>query len=442
MRAFLARWMPLAIGVVLAALWIGTAFASHDSTPFYNDWLIVLLAYLVCLVIGSPKIVTTVWRRLTGRPAEKKPAPERDNTLRHVAIYGIAFFGGAWLLMTPVQVAEVSPGVAVTTVAGRDAAVVAYNRHGPRGFVEMLFGFGSQRVVAIDLATGHHVWDLQLVNDTFYDARVIAAGDRLAYVANQDGLYIIDIDTGGIVGRPGTIDGLREPNGGAEWYLADPEGRRVLTVVDGGAVRAIDLDDTVARPVSDDDSHRWRPAFGPNGTSNLSSGTADLAAVGDVGFSVDDGVLATLAPGDAWTPLADLGRVDSKLADAQIVIDVDPSAEVVRVEDHAGIDSDAPPAVGGPGGYLVLQVEEYLDWGSYDATLYTVDMRTGDILDSIRVPQRVTGGSTSGSGASLVTLEEDLGLTWGAASTVVMIASDGSFSLSNVGRSGLFGEGL
>lgn len=113
------------------------------------------------------------------------------------------FFGVSWLMFAPVQGVEAAPRPAVTQHDGRDVAIVAYERRGPRGMWQLMTGdFGSTRVAALDIATGDLLWDVGIGDSVTYEPRIVAADGAHVYVAASDGRWVLSLDGGRIVTEP------------------------------------------------------------------------------------------------------------------------------------------------------------------------------------------------------------------------------------------------
>ncbi|WP_157987763.1 PA2928 family protein [Jiangella endophytica] len=191
--------------------------------------------------------------------------------------------------------------LAVTTVDGRDVAVVAYEHEAGGAMGRILWAFSREvtiRVAAIDLGTGEHLWDREI--STAYpgiEAGVLAAGDGYAYVTTDDGLVIVDLDDGGVVARDDGIDGL-----GAAYlasltaYDYDAATNAVVTLTSGGEVLAVPVGTTTAEPAGADAVTRWRDVLNTGTVRDLygnQPGTTSKSALAADGSSIDLNTWAT-----------------------------------------------------------------------------------------------------------------------------------------------------
>lgn len=373
------RWTLLVGAVVLAAMWIWTALTSNHSTPWYNDWLIILVLYALFWMLATPRLVF----HRSYESAQREP-PREPQTLRHTAAYLVAFFGGLWIFGFPMQYAEISRIAAITEIDGDEVAIVSYNRVGPRGLLQMVFGMETQRVVAVDLETGDHRWDVQTSQMAYTEQSVLGINDGYVYVKDSEDVIALRLDDGS----------------------ADPALRAAEEIADA-----------------------WTAA------DASPSGTESTAATSEGPLFVANGVLSLGEEGDATT---EIGRVGADDIDTETTIVIDPivhrnSALTVYDDDYW---RECPEAVGS--GYVVIQQRSYRSWGMYDYRLSTVDLATGRIVDEIVVPQAAAGGMTAASGSSIVMLEApDISTT-----DLIMISPDGKLSQSTIGRSGFFSEAL
>lgn len=191
--------------------------------------------------------------------------------------------------------------LAVTTIDGRDVAVVAYRHEAGGAMGAILWTFAREvtvRVAAIDLETGEHLWDRQLsAAYPAIEAGVLAAGDGYAYVTTDDGLVIVDLGDGDVVARGDGIDGL-----GAGYlasltaYAYDAATDAVVTLTSGGEMLAVPVGTTTAQPADPDAAGRWRDALNVDTVRDLygdESGTTSKSALAADGSSIDLNAWAT-----------------------------------------------------------------------------------------------------------------------------------------------------
>ncbi|MGO1850032.1 MAG: hypothetical protein ACTH0V_18105 [Microbacteriaceae bacterium] len=371
------RWALAAGAAVLAALWIWTALTSNHSTRGYNDWLVILVLYAVYFMLATPRLV---FRRSRG---QRKPQ-ESDPFLRRTTTYLVAFFGGIWILAFPVQYSEISRVAAITEIDGEEVAIISYNRVGPRGLLQMAFGMETQRVTAVDLGSGNHLWDVETSPAAFTEESVLGVDGGFVYVTSPEGIHALRLDDG-------SSDEQRQPS------------------------------EEIANAWSVDDAS-------PSGTENTASS-------GEGSVFVEDGILSV---GDEDGPHTELGRVGADDIDTKTTIVVDPivhrNSDLTVYDD--GYGRELPDAVGA--GYIVIQQQTYRSWGVYDYRISTVSLTTGRTIDEIQVPEAASGGMTAASGSSIVMLEAPMLST----TDLIMITPGGELSQSTIGRSGFFSEAL
>ncbi|SEE60360.1 PA2928 family protein [Jiangella alba] len=191
--------------------------------------------------------------------------------------------------------------LAVTTVDGRDVAVVAYRHEAGGTMGGILWMFSREvtvRVTAVDLETGDHLWDRQLsAAYPAIEAGVLAAGAGYAYVTTDDGLVILGLDDGDVVARGDGVDGL-----GAAYlasrtaYAHDAATDAVVTLTSGGEVMAIPVGATTAGPADPGAAARWRDVLNVDDERDLygnQPGTTSKSALAADGSSIDLNTWAT-----------------------------------------------------------------------------------------------------------------------------------------------------
>ncbi len=373
----IAPWFLVGIAAVLAVLWGWTALTSHHSTPWYNDWLVILVLYAVFVALSAPKIVFPHLRR--------SPAPEPESSIvRTATAYLVAFFGGIWILGFPMQYSVISPVAAITEIGDDEVAIISYNRVGPRGLLQMAFGMESERVAAVDLATGHHLWDVQNSDQAFSASSVLGVDDGYAYVESPAGIRAFAL-------ADGSVDESRRPS------------------------------EEIAQGWTVDDADP--------------SGSMSTAAFGDRFVSIENGTLSISDDEETWEAIGPVGAND---IDTEVTIVTDPIVHrhsTLTVYDDEYWREEAQ-ALGGD--YLVIQEESYRSWGQYDRVLRTVDAASGRVIDEIAIPQRVRGGMTAPTGTSIVMLETPMMST----TDLIIVSADGTIARSTIGRTGFFSEAL
>ncbi|RIQ29614.1 hypothetical protein DY240_08135 [Jiangella rhizosphaerae] len=290
--------------------------------------------------------------------------------------------------------------LAVTTIDGRDVAVVAYQHEagGTLGRIRWVFARElTVRVAAVDLATGDHLWDRPIsAAYPAVEAGVLAAGGGYAYLTTDDGLVIVDLDDGDVIARGDGVDGL-----GAA-YLAsrtasahDAAADAVVTLTSGGAVLAIPVGGTTARPAAPDVAARWRDVLNVDDDRDLygsESGTTSKTAL------TADGASLSL---NTWGTRTDFFVLDT-------------AAERYGV------------AAGHGAGFLVL---ETLDVPQ--STLSVVDPATFEPAHTYRLPGSLRQAVDAPGGRVLILTEND------DETGLLVVATAGGFTEFEVGEPGL-----
>ncbi|MBY8850861.1 hypothetical protein K7G98_21700 [Saccharothrix sp. MB29] len=184
-------------------------------------------------------------------PYETPPRPRRrvaPLALLPLVLFAAAFFGGSYLL-SPEPDVEVGPGFGFARVDGRQAVLVPYGRHGPRGMFQLMAQDVFQvRLAAVDTASGELLWDAQLSDRLIWEATVLAAGERYAYLATDSGLVVVSLADGSVVAGGADVVGgahVASPTPNAP----DPDGRPGVAQDADGVVLAVPLDGVEAVPV-------------------------------------------------------------------------------------------------------------------------------------------------------------------------------------------------
>ncbi|MEU6148667.1 PA2928 family protein [Actinosynnema sp. NPDC047251] len=175
-----------------------------------------------------------------------------------LALFACLFFGGSYLVASEPDV-EAEGGAGFAVVDGREALLVPYTRHGPRGMFQLMFQDMFQvRLAARDTGTGELRWDTQLSDGIVGNADVLAAGARYAYVAMDSGLVVLDLADGAKVAEGAGIEGLGSSYIAAPWaYRFDADNRRVVTMGGDGRVSTIALDTATATPADPATTAAW-----------------------------------------------------------------------------------------------------------------------------------------------------------------------------------------
>jgi hypothetical protein len=330
-------------------------------------------------------------------------------------LLGLLLFGGSYLLMPEPDV-EVQSGFAFAEVDGRDVVLAPYARHGARGIFQMMTQDLFQvRLAATDPATGEVLWDTQLSDRLLWEASVLAAGQRYAYLATDSGLIVVGLADGSVVAEGEGIAGL----GGAfvaarTAYAYDPEGRRVLAVNATGGVVAIGLDQVVATPVDGPTAAQW------SGRLSVQPGFAAPTSATAVEAGVNPGSPERIglrqAPGGA--PGSVLVRVAADGREVPVGATVFPGARLVV---------DGVTAVGGATGHVLIEHERSVD--DSGITLSLVSLATGQVTAALEVGSRIDRAAVGPDGTTAVAVHD----------LFAAARSDGRFIPLDVGRADFFG---
>jgi hypothetical protein len=173
-------------------------------------------------------------------------------------LFAALFFGGSYAL-SPEPEVEVQAGFGFAEVDGRDVVLAPYSRHGVRGMFQMMTQDLFQvRLAATDPASGEVLWDTQLSDGLMWEASVLAAGRRYAYLATDSGLVVVALADGSVVAEGAGVQGLGDAFAAVRSaYAYDPEGRRVMAMTATGGVVAVGLDEVVATPVDASTAAAW-----------------------------------------------------------------------------------------------------------------------------------------------------------------------------------------
>ncbi|MGJ0205122.1 PA2928 family protein [Leucobacter sp. gxy201] len=436
------RWVLAVSGGLIVLMWILTTVRSQFTMPWNNEWLVMLVLLAIVAFVGLPHYTLPLpqgasrARDADGELIEKPEYPYP--LLRTLSTFIALFLGLTWLLMAPIPSSEGARGSAVVERDGRDVAYVAYDRYGPQGMLQIaLRNFFPQNVVAIDVETGQHLWATRIAEDNFLDARVVAANEEYVYVAYGAGLRVLDAETGRTIVTPEDFAGLDEGSIGVGRFVHDRATDRILAQTSNGLAQ-ISVGELAATRATEEDGYTWTPLFGDEYHDLVATfPTADEAAAGDALIEIDDDGITVRRADEAAELLT-----DHRFEGGDLVIDPVPPVRAtqqfraVGVDPHPLIPADTSDAIGAAGGYVVVSESSYSD--RTRTRLTTVSLETGESLDSIVVDEIPTGGATSATGSSVITLRERFIGT----SPVVLISPRGALSTSMVGRADFFGTAL
>lgn len=421
--------------VVLAARWGYATARSEHVQPWNNAWLVVLVLYLLVILLGVPQLVFYGRAHRERTPQDR---PRRFAALRYLIVGAAVFFGGSYLLMSSIRWVEWSPGAAIGQRHGDDVAVVTYEVVGPTSMLQILLQrTDSHYVMAIDPDTGKHLWATR-ISDGFWEPRMVAAGEKYVYVANGDGLTVLDISDGAVIVHAGGIVGLgfdgddgKDTGDAVGRFLYDAAGSRIIARTETGT-QAIPLDALLAIDLREKDALRWQQWYGPGGAQYASSGLATEAAAANMSLEATESGIQVRRPGNDWAPLTALDiRDPARYVDPEIVVSSEPAALVANA---TGPDAQTPEALGSAGGYIVVSEQLGDDDGH---RLSTVRLSTGERIDAVDVAKPPAGGSTSAAGSTVIMLEK-LSSGW---PEVVLVTPAGELTTSGIGAVGFLGEG-
>ncbi|WP_433273666.1 PA2928 family protein [Actinosynnema sp. CS-041913] len=330
-----------------------------------------------------------------------------------LVLFAGLFFGGSYLV-SPEPDVEVQADIGVASANGRDVLLLPYERHGPRGMFQLMFQDMFQvRLAATDAATGELLWDTQLADDLVWQASVLAAGERYAYVATDAGLVVLDLADGSKVAEGKGIEGLGDAFVAARWsYRYDPDNRRVMTMSGTGAVLAIPLDSATATPVDPQTSATWAGALSERTFPDTRPSTVTKAGVRD-------------------------GRVELRPrpggAPGQVLVRITPGGEEVQVGDvtfhEAGLLADGTAAAGFASDHVMVVHSRHVN--DKDRALSAVSLATGAVTGSVPIDHSsFSRPATRANGATAV----------GTGSAVAVLTPDGRLTARPVGASDFFGN--
>jgi hypothetical protein len=333
-----------------------------------------------------------------------------------LSLFALMFFGSTYVL-SPEPAIEIQPGFAFAEVEGRDVVLVPYERHGSRGMFQLLTQDMFQvRLAAVDPATGEVLWDTQLSDELIWEASVLAAGQRYAYLATDSGLVGAELADGSVVAEGEDVRGLGSTFVAARSaYAYDPEGRRVLTMNATGDVLAIGLDQTVAARVDAPTAAAWSgrlsaepstsaPPKATGAEAVLNPGSQERIMLRQLPFGIPGSELVRLPP-DGWPiPVGgtafDGGRlviaggtaagattghvlVEHRRSrnDAGITLSM-VSLEAGQVTGSLALESSVEHAVTGPNGTTAVAARQLLAVALGDGRVVRVDVGATDFFGS------------------------------------------------------------
>ncbi|GLZ37800.1 PA2928 family protein [Actinokineospora sp. NBRC 105648] len=327
-----------------------------------------------------------------------------------LVLFAFLFFGVSYLV-TPEPDVEVHPEVGAVSLDGREVLLVPYDRHGARGMFQLMAKDMFQvRVAAADAVTGEVLWDKQLSDELIWEADVLAAGTRYAYLATDDGLIVLDLRDGSIVARGDGVAGL----GGSfvakpAAYGYDPEGRRVLAMNADGAVLEIPLDSTTATPVDEATTAKWAKSLSVTRSKSTPSATATKA-------ELSPGARVELRERPSGSLLVLVGENGQET----------PLGTTVFHGAHVVVNGKA--AAGASSGYVL--VEHSRSVNDKEDVLSAISLDSGAVVGSLTTDSAPERAVTLPSGATVVATHGQ----------VVVVAADGKITALPVGSTDFFGS--
>ncbi|MGO1055164.1 PA2928 family protein [Crossiella sp. CA198] len=288
-------------------------------------------------------------------------------------VFGMSYFASPYVSAAPQK------GVGFATVAEKEIALVPYRRSGSRGLFQMITQDTFQvRLFAVELDTGRRLWDTQLSSMPSWQAKVITAGARNAYVATDGGLVILDLASGEILARDGDIQGLPNPVTSSAAYGYDAASTSIVTMSADGGLRTIPLDTVVAAPAPPELARAWRGKLSPQRPGSDSTG----------GASSSHGVLAgrekvELIPREDVPGLSLVRRTgnsggtpigETVFHKGSLPLTPPPG----EIEGKGFPDNITSPAAGTPAGLVVVHHLRDLNSGNYAVSV--VSVQTGQIV--------------------------------------------------------------
>ncbi|MFE2753267.1 PA2928 family protein [Actinosynnema sp. NPDC059335] len=331
-----------------------------------------------------------------------------------LVLFAALFFGGSYAI-APEPDVEVQPGFAFAEIDGRDVVLAPYERHGARGMFQLLTQDLFQvRLAATDPATGDVLWDTQLSDELVWEASVLAAGQRYAYLATDSGLVVIDLADGSVVAEGAGVQGLGDAYAAVRTaYAYDPDHRRVMAMNATGGVVAIGLDEAVAVPVDAPTAAAWAGRLSVERGPGAPTSATGVEAVLGAGA---ERVALRRAPGGA--PGSVLVRVTADGRDLPVGATVFHDARLVV---------DGVTAVAAATGHVLVEHQRSVN--DPGLALSLVSLATGQVTATLAVDARVDRALVGPDGLTAIAAGEVLAAARG----------DGRVVPLDVGLAGFFG---
>lgn len=355
--------------------------------------------------------------------------------------------------------ARTGGGMLFAEIDGRDAVVIAYHDSGFAGVGTFLSAHENGRIAAFDLDTGETIWDHGLDDELAFLVRMIAAGEKYAYLETSFGLRVVSLADGSTVATEEDIPGLGDFNSLTTVFAFSPSQNAVLFREEEGAVQAIVLDTLDVVEVDSFTTDTWDCVLTWNGHGYSESDAEavivnQLPANGEVlGFGLPSGS----APGTPGKRLARLNDDGSGITvGSETFVSPGFVAQSTLVEPlplactYAGAAKDVFPAgstqthpLGADAGYAVIAHAQSARTEEQQITV--VDAESGDVLGSSPAEDGFVDAAIAPTGQSVVIVDRylpgvlpSLGTT-PVTATLLFIASDGSMREVVLAPHGWFG---
>ncbi|QQQ78505.1 hypothetical protein IOD16_08630 [Saccharothrix sp. 6-C] len=307
------------------------------------------------------------------------------------ALVALLLFGGSYAV-SPEPEVEMQAGFAFAEIDGRDVVLAPYARHGVRGMFQMMTQDLFQvRLAATDPATGEVLWDRQLSDRLVWEASVLAAGRRYAYLATDSGLVVVGLADGSVVAEGAGVQGLGDAYATARTaYAYDRENSRLMAMTATGGVLAIGLDEVVATPVDAQTAATW------SGRLSVQRGPGAPTAATGVEAALDAGaerVALRQAPGAV--PGSVLVRVTVDGREVPVGATTFQGARLVV---------DGVTAVAAATGHVLVEHQRSVN--DAGVALSLVSLATGQVTATLAVDSRVDRALVGPDGITALTAGE------------------------------------
>jgi hypothetical protein len=328
-------------------------------------------------------------------PPYETPTPPRRRLLPLLlfppVLIALLFFGGSYAA-SPEPEVEMQAGFAFAEIDGRDVVLAPYSRHGVRGMFQMMTQDLFQvRLAATDPATGEVLWDTHLAEGLLWEASVLAAGQRYAYLATDSGLVVVALADGAVVAEGAGVQGLGNAFASVRTaYAYDPENRRVMAMTATGGVLAVGLDEVVAAPVDRQTAATWSDRLsverGPGAPTSATGVEATLNAG-------TERIVLRQAPGGA--PGSVLVRVTADGREIPVGATAFQGARLVV---------DGVTAVAAATGHVLVEHQRSVN--DPGVALSLVSLATGQVTATLAVDSRVDRALVGPDGVTAVAAGE------------------------------------